>query len=220
MEARARGEPRALRPAADQTGGYIHAAFCLHEMGRTDEAREVLLGGPAHCTPSQPTITISPVTSACSAIWTCISRRALSSTRSTAILPRATRILPRCKSIAARTRRLPRIVSRISAKGRPGSCPQFEPLAEEAGRHFCAHALLQVRGALLKKRNLPTIRDLQSAIRNQSSRPTGTTTRSFREEMRKVTGRFVTTSPSTSTGTSSSLRTMAFRVWKYSTSGR
>jgi predicted Zn-dependent protease len=35
----------ALRP--DQTGGYIHAAFCLHEMGRTDEAREVLLGGPA-----------------------------------------------------------------------------------------------------------------------------------------------------------------------------
>ena len=30
----------------DQKGGYIHAAFCLHEMGRTDEAREVLLGGP------------------------------------------------------------------------------------------------------------------------------------------------------------------------------
>jgi len=34
-----------LRP--DQTGGFIHAAFCLHEMGRTDEARQVLLGGPA-----------------------------------------------------------------------------------------------------------------------------------------------------------------------------
>ena len=30
----------------DQTGGYIHVAFCLHEMGRTEEAREVLLGGP------------------------------------------------------------------------------------------------------------------------------------------------------------------------------
>ena len=35
----------ALQP--NQTGGYIHAAFCLHEMGRTDEARDVLLGGPA-----------------------------------------------------------------------------------------------------------------------------------------------------------------------------
>jgi predicted Zn-dependent protease len=30
----------------DQTGGFIHAAFCLHEMGRTEEARAVLLGGP------------------------------------------------------------------------------------------------------------------------------------------------------------------------------
>jgi predicted Zn-dependent protease len=30
-----------------QTGGYIHAAFCLHEMGRTEEARAVLLGGPS-----------------------------------------------------------------------------------------------------------------------------------------------------------------------------
>lgn len=27
--------------------GYIHAAFCLHELGRTDAAREILLGGPA-----------------------------------------------------------------------------------------------------------------------------------------------------------------------------
>src|SRR5580700_9062571 len=34
----------ALQP--DRTGGYIHAAFCLHELGRTEEAREVLLGGP------------------------------------------------------------------------------------------------------------------------------------------------------------------------------
>lgn len=27
--------------------GYIHAAFCLHELGRTPEARDRLLGGPA-----------------------------------------------------------------------------------------------------------------------------------------------------------------------------
>jgi predicted Zn-dependent protease len=26
--------------------GYIHAAFCLHEMGRTREAREFILAGP------------------------------------------------------------------------------------------------------------------------------------------------------------------------------
>lgn len=26
---------------------FIHAAFCLHELGRTDEAREFLLDGPA-----------------------------------------------------------------------------------------------------------------------------------------------------------------------------
>ena len=31
-------------PAA--TSGFIHAAFCLHELGRTDEARECLLTGP------------------------------------------------------------------------------------------------------------------------------------------------------------------------------
>ena len=30
----------------DATGGYIHTAFCLHELGRTREAREVLLKGP------------------------------------------------------------------------------------------------------------------------------------------------------------------------------
>ena len=33
-----------LEPA--QTSGFIHAAFCLHELGRTDEARECLLTGP------------------------------------------------------------------------------------------------------------------------------------------------------------------------------
>ncbi len=27
--------------------GYIHAAYCLHEMGRTDDARQCLLSGPA-----------------------------------------------------------------------------------------------------------------------------------------------------------------------------
>jgi len=32
--------------APDYPAGYIHAAFCLHEMGRTREAKEVLLEGP------------------------------------------------------------------------------------------------------------------------------------------------------------------------------
>ena len=27
--------------------GYIHAAFCLHELGRTPEAKQTLLAGPA-----------------------------------------------------------------------------------------------------------------------------------------------------------------------------
>ena len=27
--------------------GFIHAAYCLHELGHTSEAREVLLGGPS-----------------------------------------------------------------------------------------------------------------------------------------------------------------------------
>jgi len=30
----------------EKTIGYIHAAFCLHELGNTIEARETLLGGP------------------------------------------------------------------------------------------------------------------------------------------------------------------------------
>lgn len=29
------------------TTGHIHSAFCLHEMGRTREAKDMLLGGPA-----------------------------------------------------------------------------------------------------------------------------------------------------------------------------
>lgn len=35
---------RELHP--DCTTGYIHGAFCLHEMGRTADARELLLAGP------------------------------------------------------------------------------------------------------------------------------------------------------------------------------
>ncbi len=31
----------------DQPGGYIHSAFCLHELGRTAEALDVLSRGPA-----------------------------------------------------------------------------------------------------------------------------------------------------------------------------
>ncbi len=34
----------AAEPA--KTSGFIHTAFCLHELGRTDEARECLLTGP------------------------------------------------------------------------------------------------------------------------------------------------------------------------------
>ena len=34
------------RVAPDKTTGFIHAAFCLHELGRTDEARDILLSGP------------------------------------------------------------------------------------------------------------------------------------------------------------------------------
>ncbi|HEY8903903.1 MAG TPA: hypothetical protein VIM48_09350 [Chthoniobacterales bacterium] len=30
-----------------QTTGYIHGAFCLHELGHTREAKELLLSGPA-----------------------------------------------------------------------------------------------------------------------------------------------------------------------------
>ncbi|MCA1962659.1 MAG: hypothetical protein LDL31_01795 [Prosthecobacter sp.] len=30
----------------DQPGGYIHTAFCLHELGRTAEALQVLASGP------------------------------------------------------------------------------------------------------------------------------------------------------------------------------
>ncbi len=38
---------RALcRAEPEKTSGFIHAAFCLHELGRTADARDVLIGGP------------------------------------------------------------------------------------------------------------------------------------------------------------------------------
>jgi predicted Zn-dependent protease len=33
--------------APDKTAGFIHTAFCLHELGRTEAARDLLLRGPA-----------------------------------------------------------------------------------------------------------------------------------------------------------------------------
>ncbi len=32
--------------APDHVAGYIHGAYCLHELGETGEAREMLLNGP------------------------------------------------------------------------------------------------------------------------------------------------------------------------------
>jgi len=38
---------RALcRTEPEKTSGFIHAAFCLHELGRTTEARDILISGP------------------------------------------------------------------------------------------------------------------------------------------------------------------------------
>jgi tetratricopeptide (TPR) repeat protein len=31
----------------ESTSGFIHSAFCLHEMGRTQEAKDMLVQGPA-----------------------------------------------------------------------------------------------------------------------------------------------------------------------------
>ena len=33
--------------APESSAGFVHAAFCLHELGRTEEARDLLLSGPA-----------------------------------------------------------------------------------------------------------------------------------------------------------------------------
>lgn len=35
------------RVSPEETVGYIHAAFCLHELGRTAEAKALLLDGPS-----------------------------------------------------------------------------------------------------------------------------------------------------------------------------
>lgn len=37
---------RLRRNYPEAATGYIHGAFCLHELGRTSEAREILLSGP------------------------------------------------------------------------------------------------------------------------------------------------------------------------------
>jgi tetratricopeptide (TPR) repeat protein len=43
---------RAVSP--EDSTGFIHGAFCLHEMGRTNEAKELLLAGPSSLL-SEPT---------------------------------------------------------------------------------------------------------------------------------------------------------------------
>ena len=35
------------RADPDEPGGFIHAAYCLHEMGRTREAVDILMRGPS-----------------------------------------------------------------------------------------------------------------------------------------------------------------------------
>ena len=37
---------RLMRAFPDKNIGYIHTAFCLHELGKTEEARSALLNGP------------------------------------------------------------------------------------------------------------------------------------------------------------------------------
>jgi tetratricopeptide (TPR) repeat protein len=41
---------RLRRNFPEAATGYIHGAFCLHELGRTSEAKEVLLSGPPNLT--------------------------------------------------------------------------------------------------------------------------------------------------------------------------
>jgi predicted Zn-dependent protease len=38
---------RACQLYPNEPSGFIHAAFCLHEVGRTQEAKQTLLDGPA-----------------------------------------------------------------------------------------------------------------------------------------------------------------------------
>ena len=35
-----------IRSEPKEPGGYIHAAYCLHELGRTSEALQILIKGP------------------------------------------------------------------------------------------------------------------------------------------------------------------------------
>src|SRR4029077_20330631 len=37
---------RLCRAAPDASAGFLHAGFCLHQIGRTREAKELLLRGP------------------------------------------------------------------------------------------------------------------------------------------------------------------------------
>ena len=38
---------RACKLHPGESAGFIHAAFCLHELGRTEEAKQTLLNGPS-----------------------------------------------------------------------------------------------------------------------------------------------------------------------------
>lgn len=38
---------RLCRAAPDASAGFLHAGFCLHELGKTREAKELLLRGPS-----------------------------------------------------------------------------------------------------------------------------------------------------------------------------
>jgi Flp pilus assembly protein TadD len=37
---------RLCRAAPDAGAGFLHAGFCLHQLGRTEEAKELLIAGP------------------------------------------------------------------------------------------------------------------------------------------------------------------------------
>ena len=101
----------------------------------------------------------------------------------------------------------------VGSGARQWCCRAFPPHPRGNGARLDLNGGFQRPGSLRARTHRPFITEV-SGIRLYS----GTNTRSFREEMRKVTGVFVATSPSTSTGTGSSLRTIARFVWKYSTS--
>lgn len=37
---------RLCKLAPDSSAGFVHTAFCLHELGRTEDAKAILLSGP------------------------------------------------------------------------------------------------------------------------------------------------------------------------------